>query len=246
MKIPVLGVSFDALTLPQAVESAEELLENGRGGMIATVNSEILLKHIQNASYAAFVDRADLILADGVGVVIASRILGTPLPERVSGADLTPRLLDALAARGGSVFLYGAHPGVAARAGASLTREYPGLRVAGTENGYTSHPDDVRAQADRAGADLMLVGLGAPRQERFMAESRDRLGAVMIGVGGLLDVMAGDVPRAPECLQRIGMVWFFRLCCEPRRIGRVAKLPGVLLLSAAERWKNGTPKGPAS
>ena len=245
MRIPVLGVSFDALTLDQAAESAAELLRAGNGGVIATVNPEILLRCRKDPRLAECVGHADLVLADGIGVVIASRILAAALPERVTGADLTLRLLDRLSENGGSVFLYGAKPGVAERAAAMLIRTYPGLRVTGVENGYDPDGQTVCRHIERSGADLVLVGLGAPRQERFMDEHRSRLRAVMIGVGGLLDVLSGDVPRAPERLQRAGLEWLYRLWRQPQRIGRVAKLPQVLVLAAAERWKNGTPKGPA-
>ena len=244
MKIPVLGIAFDALTLPQAVQRAQKLLASGDGGMIATVNSEILLQCRQNAPLATFVSRADLLLADGIGVVIASRILGTPLPERVTGADLTERLLENAAQRGGSVFLFGACPGVAARAAANLRRRFPGLVISGTQDGYTLPWEDVRILAEKSGTELLLVGLGAPLQESFMVESREGFHAVMIGVGGLLDVLAGDLPRAPESWQRLGAEWLFRLLHEPRRFRRIVRLPMILILALKERWKNGTQKGP--
>ena len=246
MRIPILGVPFDALTLNEAAESARKMIAAGHGGMIATVNPEILLLSRRDRDLAESIGRADLILADGIGVVLASRLLHTPLPERVAGADLTPRLLEALDARRGSVFLYGARPGVAERAAHRLEREYPGVRVAGVEDGYGTEAERVRREIARARSDLLLVGLGAPRQERFMAQNRDSLGPVMISVGGLLDVMAGDVKRAPELWQKVGAEWLYRLYQQPERIKRVAGLPRILTLCAAERWKNGTPKGPAS
>ena len=138
MKTDVLGVAFDALTLTEAEERADALLRARKGGYIVTANPEIVLHSRDDAAYAAAVNGADLVLADGVGDLYAARILGTPLPERVAGSDLTPRLLSRLAERGGSVFLYGARPGVAERAGEALRSAYPGLRIAGTENGYIS------------------------------------------------------------------------------------------------------------
>ena len=120
MKINILGVAFDALTLGEAEERADALLCSGAGGYIVTANPEIVLRCREDAAYAAAVNGAKLVLADGVGDLCAARILGTPLPGRVAGADLVPRLLARLAERGGSVFLYGARPGVAERAGESL------------------------------------------------------------------------------------------------------------------------------
>lgn len=235
MKINILGVAFDALTLGEAEERADALLCSGAGGYIVTANPEIVLRCREDAAYAAAVNGAKLVLADGVGDLCAARILGTPLPGRVAGADLVPRLLARLAERGGSVFLYGARPGVAQRAGESLQSACPGLRIAGTENGYISDETALFAALEREKPDLLLLGLGAPRQELWMAENRQRTPAVMIGVGGLLDVFAGDIPRAPESWQRLGLEWLYRLLREPRRFKRVIRLPKILLLALRER-----------
>ena len=235
MKINILGVAFDALTLGEAEERADALLCSGAGGYIVTANPEIVLRCREDAAYAAAVNGAKLVLADGVGDLCAARILGTPLPGRVAGADLVPRLLARLAERGGSVFLYGARPGVAERAGESLQSACPGLRIAGTENGYISDETALLEALEREKPDLLLLGLGAPRQELWMAENRQRTPAVMIGVGGLLDVFAGDIPRAPESWQRRGLEWLYRLLREPRRFKRVIRLPKILLLALRER-----------
>ena len=235
MKINILGVAFDALTLGEAEERADALLCSGAGGYIVTANPEIVLRCREDAAYAAAVNGAKLVLADGVGDLCAARILGTPLPGRVAGADLVPRLLARLAERGGSVFLYGARPGVAQRAGESLQSACPGLRIAGTENGYISDETALLEALEREKPDLLLLGLGAPRQELWMAENRQRTPAVMIGVGGLLDVFAGDIPRAPESWQRLGLEWLYRLLREPRRFKRMIRLPKILLLALRER-----------
>ena len=235
MKINILGVAFDALTLGEAEERADALLCSGAGGYIVTANPEIVLRCREDAAYAAAVNGAKLVLADGVGDLCAARILGTPLPGRVAGADLVPRLLARLAERGGSVFLYGARPGVAERAGESLQSACPGLRIAGTENGYISDETALLEALEREKPDLLLLGLGAPRQELWMAENRQRTPAVMIGVGGLLDVFAGDIPRAPEAWRRLGLEWLYGLLREPRRFKRVIRLPKILLLALRER-----------
>ena len=235
MKTDVLGVAFDALTLTEAEERADALLRARKGGYIVTANPEIVLHSRDDAAYAAAVNGADLVLADGVGDLYAARILGTPLPERVAGSDLTSRLLSRLAERGGSVFLYGARPGVAERAGEALRSACPGLRIAGTENGYISDETALFTALDKEQPDLLLLGLGVPRQELWMAQNRQRTNAVMIGVGGLLDVFAGDIPRAPEAWQRLGLEWLYRLLREPRRIKRMIRLPEILLLAARER-----------
>lgn len=237
MKNEILGLYFDSLTMAQALDAADALLTAGEGGRIVTANPEILLAARQDAVYRAAVNGADLVLADGVGDLYAARILGRPLPERVAGSDLVPGLLARLAARGGSVFLYGAKPGVAQRAAQALEKEYPGLRIAGTENGYIRDETALLQRLEAEAPDLLLLGLGAPKQELWMAENRERTRAVMIGVGGLLDVFAGDVPRAPEAWRRAGLEWLYRVLRQPRRAKRVLKLPGILVLAAAERLR---------
>ena len=234
MRIGVLGVGFDALTMDQAEQAVLRLMETG-GGTVVTANPEIVLRCRTDAEYARAVNGADLVLADGVGDLLAGRILGTPLPERVAGADLVPRLLRDLADRDGSVFLYGGRPGVAEAAAAALERTYPGLRIAGTENGYIPDDGELTASLRALRPDLVLAGLGAPKQELWMAENRDGLQSVLIGVGGLLDVFAGRVSRAPESWRRCGLEWLYRLLREPRRAGRMARLPLVLVLAARER-----------
>lgn len=242
MRTDILGVGFDALTMQEAGAAAIKLLEAGKGGYIVTANPEILLMTRRDADYRAAVNGASLVFADGVGDLYAARILGRPLPERVTGADLTPRLLESLAKRGGKVFLYGAKPGVAERAGRALEETYPGLRVAGTENGYVKDETGLWRALETERPELLLLGLGAPRQERWMAANRERTDALMIGIGGLLDVFAGDVPRAPEFWQRAGLEWLYRTLREPKRIKRIRKLPRVLTLAALERLRQGKNK----
>lgn len=234
MRIGVLGVGFDALTMDQAEQTVLRMME-GLGGSVVTANPEIVLRCRSDPEYARAVNGADLVLADGVGDLLAGRILGTPLPERVSGADLVPRLLRDLAWRGGSVFLYGGQPGVAEAAAAALEKEYPGLRIAGTENGYISSDGELIDKLRALRPDLVLAGLGAPKQELWMAENRERLESVLIGVGGLLDVFAGRTRRAPESWRRCGLEWLYRLIREPWRAGRMVRLPMVLVLAARER-----------
>ena len=237
MKTELLGLRFDALTLAEAVAAADALLRAGRGGVIVTANPETLLAARRDGRVLAAVNGASLVLADGVGDLLAARMLKKRLPERVCGADLVPALLQRQAARGGSVFLYGGRAGVAARAAARLRSAYPGLRVVGGETGYLGDEAPLWEALERLRPELLLVGLGVPRQELWMAENRERCGAVMIGVGGLLDLFAGDVRRAPLSWQRAGLEWLYRLMLQPRRLTRVLRLPRLLLLAAAERLK---------
>ena len=242
MKQEILGISFDALTMNEAEEAADRLMKAGNGGYIVTANTEILLAARKDRGYLEAVGSADLVAADGIGVLYAGRILRRHLPERVTGSDLTPRLLKRLAARSGSVFLYGAKPGVAERAAEMLQRTYPGLVIAGTENGYIKDETLLWKRLREMKPDLLLLGLGFPRQEKWMAANRERTDALMIGVGGLIDVFAGDVKRAPEIWCRLGLEWLYRLIRQPWRIGRMSKLPLILILACRERLRGGLAK----
>lgn len=236
MRRDILGLRFDALSFPQALEAADALCRAGEGGYIVTANPELILRARTEIELRQVVDGAALVLADGVGVLYAADILGTPLPERVSGSDLVPALLPKMAERGASLFLYGGKPGVAERAAAALKALYPGLRIAGTENGYISDETALLERIQEAKPELLLVALGAPRQERWMAEHR-ALPCLMIGVGGLLDVFARDIPRAPIGWQKAGLEWLYRLYKEPRRLPRMVKLPWVLALAGWQRLR---------
>lgn len=158
-----------------------------------------------------------------------------PFPSALRAQTLCRGSFPGSRSGSGSVFLYGARPGVAQRAGEKLKSAYPGLRIAGAENGYISDETALFAALEQKKPDLLLLGLGAPRQELWMARNRQKINAVMIGVGGLLDVFAGDIPRAPESWQRLGLEWLYRLLREPKRLKRMIRLPKILLLAARER-----------
>lgn len=230
-QVSILGVSFDALTLAQAVGRVEELWRT-EGHQVVTANPEMVMVARESSERGLALRRAiegsSLVVADGIGVVLASRLLGTPLPERVPGIELSDRVLACAARQGKRVFLLGGRPGVARHAAERLAQRHPGLDVAGVRHGYFGNDDNalVVQEIARSGAELMLVGLGVPRQELWIAEYMAATGVrVAIGVGGALDVFAGRVPRAPVAFRRLGLEWAYRLAREPRRIVRMSALP---------------------
>ena len=237
MRIPILGVEFDNVTMAEAVEAAVALMEK-RGCYAVTPNPEMILLSRKNPAFARALKAADLVLPDGIGDLYAARILGTPLKERVCGSDIYPHLMSYLARKNGSVFLYGARPGVAEQAAARLTAAYPGLVIAGTEHGYISRDDELLRRIRETRPDLLLVCLGAPRQELWMhAHGGMEEVGLMIGLGGCLDLIAGHVKRAPALWQKWGLEWLYRLCQEPSRITRMIRLPKILFLAWIARTK---------
>jgi N-acetylglucosaminyldiphosphoundecaprenol N-acetyl-beta-D-mannosaminyltransferase len=217
MDVQLAGVGFHAVTEAQAVRRVREALDRGEGGRILTPNVDILRQ--RPTAYAA---DATLVVADGMPLVWASRLAGTPLPERVAGACLIWSLSRGLAADRRSVFLLGGAPGTptgAARAGAALTLACPGLRVAGLSPSFGFEVCEVVAAVREAEPDFVFVGLGYPLQEEVISVLRPSLPRTwFLGCGAAINFVAGDHSRAPGWMQRGGLEWLYRLGAEPRRL----------------------------
>lgn len=231
-----MGVAFDDLTMDQAVERALTLARGGGFGYAVTPNPELVMMARKDPDYAQTLAGASLTLADGIGVIYAAKLLGRPLQGRVPGVDFAGALMERMAGEGLGLFLLGAKPGVAEQAAENLTKRYPGLNVCGVHDGYFQEDGPVVEAVRASGAQVLFVCLGAPKQERWMAQNGPATGAhLAVGLGGSLDVFAGTVKRAPERWQKLGLEWLYRLIKEPRRIGRMAKLPLFLLQAAWAR-----------
>ncbi len=252
MKIDVCGVAVDAVTGDEALAAVLAAVEARRGGRldrplaVFSANVDMIVRAARDPAFARDLAAADLLLADGVPVLWMARGLGARLPERVAGSDLTPRIAAAAAARGFSLFLLGGAPGIADRAAERLARACPGLRVAGTLSpplGFDADAGErerARAAVHGAAPDVLLVGLGAPRQERWILAERGGLGcAACVAVGGTFDLLAGARRRAPRALQRAGLEWAWRMAQEPLRLGRryLVEDAAVVPLYARALWR---------
>lgn len=219
----ILNSTFDAITLDQTVDEVVARVREGRRGWLCTVNVAVLMMMRQDPWLQDFVDRAEMVVADGQPLVWFAPLFGSRLPARVAGIDLIYALSHRSSRVGLTVGLLGAKPAVVDQARERLRELCPRLTVAYTGDGYFG-PDEAPARAAairEAGVDVLFVGMGVPRQERFIAEQWEQLGVKMaIGVGGSFEVMAGRVARAPVLLQRLGLEWAFRLIQEPRRLWR--------------------------
>ena len=237
MRTDIMGVGFDDLTLEEAVAAGEKLAQGPGFSYVVTPNPEIVDLARADAGYRDLLNGAGLVLPDGIGVVYAAKLLGRPLKGRVPGIDFATGLLDRLAKNGGKLFLLGAKPGVAEQAAARLKAAHPGLVICGTNDGYFKDSAPVVEKIKEAAADVVFVCLGAPKQEKWMAQYGPETGAhLMAGLGGALDVYAGNVKRAPVLWQKLGMEWAYRLIRQPSRIGRMAKLP-LFLVDARRQSK---------
>ena len=236
MRINVLGVGFDNATMAEATARGRELLAAEGAHYVVTPNPEIVEACRADAEAMAAVNGADLVLPDGIGVIYGAKMLKTPLKERVPGIEFGTAMIEYCAKSGKSVYLLGAKPGVAEQAAENLKQRFAELTVAGTADGYFK--DDAKAaEAIRAsGADMALICLGAPKQEKFMAKYGEATGAkLLLGLGGSLDVFAGVAQRAPAFYVDHNLEWFHRLIKNPSRIGRMMKLPLFLVHVAKEK-----------
>jgi len=237
--VMILGLPVHPLTLVQAV--AHLRAATGRAPVtVVSLNGALLMRALRDPPVREAVAGAGLVIPDGIGVLLAARILGAPVQNRLAGVDLAEALCAAAAGVGGTVFLLGAAPGVAEAAGARLQERFPGLVVAGTAHGFFT-PEEEPALLERirgAAPEIVLVALGAPRQELWLHTHRNRLGAaVLMGVGGTLDVLAGRARRAPRWVQTAGLEWLYRAVRQPWRWSVIKTIPPLFLIALRERLR---------
>jgi len=250
----VLGVRVDRISQRQALDAMEQMIAHHRANMgadvsrpacqqIITVNPEFVMAAQQNEAFREAINNAALVLADGTGVVWATRYLGKPAPERVTGIDTLPLLAQRCAAHGYRMYLLGAAPGVAEIAAARLRELAPGVEIAGTYAGSPAHEEEdaIIERVRATQADVLCVAYGAPAQDLWIARNLSRLPvAIAIGVGGAFDFLAGRQKRAPRLMQRTGLEWLYRLYREPSRWKRMLALPRFALQVVAKGRRDRT------
>ena len=228
-KLRLLSVRVDRVDYSRALDAIHRLLKSEGCKQVVTLNPEYVMRAEQSGRLLRIINAAELSVPDGIGIVWASRILGDPLPDRVTGTGLLPRICGLCAGTGHSIFLLGGEPGVAAAAATELQSRHPALRVAGVSSADPDPATDDRTveEINRSGADVLAVAYGCPKQDLWIDRNRDRLEdvRVAIGVGGAFDFISGQIPRAPRLMRKAGMEWLFRLWLEPQRARRMAALP---------------------
>lgn len=238
--VNILGVPVDSITMKEAVAKIGGFIKEGGVHAIYTPNAEIMMAAQRDEELKSILTKADMLTADGAGVVLASKLLNTPVPEKVSGFDLVREVLKTYSSIGLRCFLFGAKPGVAEQAAEKIKSDYPGIVIAGLRNGYFKDSDDneIISSINAADADLLLVCLGAPKQEKWIFSYMDKINAkVCMGVGGTIDVFAGTAKLAPDFFRRNGLEWLYRLYREPKRAIRMLDLPRFIIRVSALRLK---------
>jgi N-acetylglucosaminyldiphosphoundecaprenol N-acetyl-beta-D-mannosaminyltransferase len=227
-KAKIIGSYIDLLDMNGVMEKIKTMIRDPGTQQIVTLNAEIAYLAQQDQLLQAIINSAGLVTPDGIGIVWAARLLGYEISNRVTGIELAYRVSEEAAKQGWKLFLLGAAPGIAKQAAYTLQQIYPGLQIVGSDHGYHNAQDmsAVIENINKLQPDILLVALGAPRQEFWIYEHKKDLEVrVCIGVGGSLDVIAGEKKRAPECFIKLNLEWMYRLLSEPNRIKRQICLP---------------------
>jgi lipopolysaccharide heptosyltransferase II len=232
-RVKMLGINVDALTYPQWLDQIGAWVDAGtRLHHICTLNPEFVMVAQQDAVFRAVLERSALNVADGVGLLMGAKLIGQPLPGRITGSDGVSIIAERAAQEGWSLYLLGAAEGIAERTAEILQSRYPGLVIAGTFSGSprAEHEAELIARVNASGADILFVAYGAPEQDKWIARNSPRLKVKMaMGVGGSFDFIAGIVPRAPEWMRGAGLEWLYRLIRQPWRLKRQLRLPRFVL-----------------
>ncbi len=236
--INLIGMTIDRVTMDGALKRIEGFLSEDRVHACFTPNSEFMMDAYHDPDFAAILKKGDMLTPDSMGVVVASRIMGCPLPCKVAGVEVARNTVTHFGQKGVGIYFFGGRPGVAQAAADNFRASYPGINIVGCRDGYFTAADEsgIVAEINASGAEVLLVGLGAPKQEAWIDNHRKDLKVkVCIGVGGSLDVFAGRIKRAPVFYRKIYLEWLYRLCREPWRFRRMLKIPKFLLLAVGVR-----------
>jgi len=235
-RFKLMNTNIDNLTMKEALEEINELLNDGKYHFIVTPNLDHIVKLEVDAELQEVYQSADLILTDGTPLIWISKLYKKPIVEKISGSDLFPKVCELAAKEHYKIFLLGAMEGVAIKAAINLRKKYDGLQIVGTFSPPFGFDKDEGAinqiieMINAAKPDILAVGLGAPKQEKFIFKYKDQLKVPLsLAIGATIDFEAGSVKRAPKWMQNIGLEWFYRLLKEPRRMYKRYLMDGVYI-----------------
>ncbi|UVI29472.1 WecB/TagA/CpsF family glycosyltransferase [Paenibacillus spongiae] len=239
----IMGIPFPKITMDQSVQILSEVVEKANKELfhVVTGNPEIVMSCQHDKQLRSIVDEAGLVTADGIGIVMVSRLRGGDLPERVTGCDLLYKLLETGNRKRWSFYFLGADELTSQRCAEVIRSDYPNLTIAGRHNGYFNEAEEGRIieEIRSAAPDFLIVALGAPYAERWIYKHKDILNAkIAMGVGGSLDIIAGTVKRAPKAWQKYHVEWLFRLINQPSRWKRQLILPRFAVKALLYRERN--------
>ena len=243
-RIRFLNTQVDNLTMTEAINEIDKLVQKRVPSYVVTPNVDHIVKLEKDEEFKNVYKNADLILTDGMPLIWISKLKGNPIKEKVSGSDLFPKVCKLASNKGYSIFLLGAAEGVADKAAEKLKNKYKGLNIAGTYSpsyGFEKKNDEIEKIIkiiNECKPDILAVGLGAPKQEKFLYKYKDKLNVpISLAVGASIDFEAGNIERAPIWMQKSGLEWFYRLCKEPKRMFRRYIVEDFKILSIYLKYK---------
>ena len=239
-RVDILGVMVDQINIANALQTINEFIESKQNKLIVTPNAEMIMRAQADKRLRKIINKADLALPDGAGVVLASKILGNPIPERIAGIDVVKELLKVGSEKGYSFYFLGGAPNIAKKAKQKILKVDADLRI-NVHHGYLNRELEEKVINDiiKKSPDILLVGMGVPLQEKWLASYLEQLPALVgMGVGGTFDILSGTKKRAPNWLQQFNLEWFYRFLQEPQRIMRIAQLPKFIQQVLQQKYEN--------
>ncbi|OCL25475.1 N-acetylmannosaminyltransferase [Orenia metallireducens] len=238
-RVDILGVLVDRVAQKEALNRVKSFIDSQNSHIIVTPNAEMIVRAHQDEELKRILNSADLVIPDGTGVVLASKLLGDPLAERVTGIDLVKDLLEIGSKVGYNFYFLGGAPKVAQEAKTKVKEKYPNLNIR-THHGYLDRESETKVleELENNRVDILLVGMGVPLQEKWLYKHLANLKVpVGIGVGGTFDILAGKKKRAPKVMQNFHLEWLYRLLQEPKRLARMSALPQFIYEVLQEKLK---------
>lgn len=238
-----LNTEIDNLTMNEAIDKAEELILKKKPSYVVTPNVDHIVKLETDEEFQNVYKNADLILTDGMPLIWISKMKGNPIKEKISGSDFFPKLCERAAKKGYSLFLLGAAEGVASKAAENLKEKYNGLNIVGTYSpsyGFEKKDHEIKQiikMINEVKPDILAVGLGAPKQEKFLYKYKNELNVpISLAIGASIDFEAGNINRAPKWMQNLGLEWFYRLCKEPKRMFKRYIIDDLKIISICKKY----------
>lgn len=241
MKTEILGIPVDTYTNNEVLEKVFSYLmeKKKKNHLIITPNPELIMEAQKDKEFRYILETADLVVPDGIGVVLASKLNKIKIKERVAGCDLIFSILDKIKFTGNTVYILGAGPRVAEKAKKNMEEKFPGVNISGVHDGFFDKEEEKRIieEIKSLKPDILLVGLGFPKQEKWIYNNKDLPVHFSIACGGSIDVMAGTVKRAPVIFQKLGLEWLYRLMKQPGRFIRMLILPKFAIIVVLDKIK---------
>lgn len=241
MKVNILNTNVSVLTFDEAISTLKGYLSTNENHIIVTPNPEMIVLAKDDENFRNILNSASLCTADGIGVVLASKLTKTPIPERVCGFDMTESLIKSYKETNASFYILGAGKGVPEKAVKNLKEQYPGINILGCHDGYFDETEEkaIVEEISALKPDILILGLGMKKQENFAFKYKDALSTkITLCVGGTIDVLSGNVNRAPDIFIKLNLEWFYRLITNPKRFFRMLNLPYFVILVLLDKFRS--------